>query len=190
MDEPVAAERTVILDRDGTVIVDRHYLDDPEAMELLPGAADGLRGLYERGYKLVIITNQSGVGRGLFSLRRLQDIHDRLRAMIAAVGAELAGIYFCPHVPEDLCNCRKPRLGLLIRAAADLGFDPTNAVVVGDKLSDVEFGRRAGAATVLIAGNREDSYGAQTPDFVAPDLVSAAEAIDSLARRRVQRQRG
>jgi D-glycero-D-manno-heptose 1,7-bisphosphate phosphatase len=172
-------DKVVILDRDGTVIVDRHYLSDPAGLELLPGAAEGLRRLHERGYRLVIITNQSGVGRGLLSVARLHEIHDRFREMVNTAGARLEAIYYCPHVPDDGCDCRKPRLGLFKRAAADLGFLPRDAIVVGDKESDVEFGRRAGAKTILLA--REVSvYEGETADFIATDLVGAANAIERL----------
>jgi len=177
MNGPRTADKVVVLDRDGTVIVDRHYLSDPAGLELLPGAAEGLRRLSEHGYRLVIITNQSGVGRGLFSVARLDEIHDRFREMVTAAGARLEAIYYCPHVPEDECDCRKPRLGLFLRAAADLHFCPANAVVIGDKASDVEFGRRAGAKTVLLAPDAADHDGVAA-DFFATDLVAAAKVIE------------
>jgi D-glycero-D-manno-heptose 1,7-bisphosphate phosphatase len=192
MNESQTAEkRVVILDRDGTVVVDRHYLSEPAGLELLPGAAEGLRQLYERGHKLVVITNQSGVGRGLLSLQRLDEIHDRLREMVSAVGARLAEVYFCPHLPEDDCTCRKPRLGLLTRAASELGFNPANTIVIGDKLSDVEFGRRAGATTILIAAEQDATYGEHAPHFVAADLAGAAKTIEALESETMDgRQRG
>jgi D-glycero-D-manno-heptose 1,7-bisphosphate phosphatase len=183
MNESETTEKVVILDRDGTVVVDRHYLSEPDGLELLPGAAEGLRQLYERGYKLIVITNQSGVGRGLFSLQRLCEIHDRLREMVSAVGARLEEIYFCPHIPEDECVCRKPRLGLLTRAASELNFSPANAIVIGDKMSDIEFGRRAGATTILIAPEQPEQSNASgelAPNFVTTDLVDAARIIERL----------
>src|SRR5579863_9716785 len=103
---------TVVLDRDGTLVVDRDYLDDPDELEFLPGAAEGLRRLHQHGYRMVVISNQSGVGRGLFSLQRLDEINARLLQMVRSVGADLAGIYCCPHVPEEGCACRKPGTGL------------------------------------------------------------------------------
>lgn len=180
MNKSMTTEKVVVLDRDGTVVVDRHYLSEPAGLELLPGAAEGLRQLYECGYKLVVITNQSGVGRGLFSLQRLREIHDRFREMVSVVGARLEEIYYCPHIPEDECACRKPRIGLLMRAASELHFNPANTIVVGDKVSDVEFGRRAGATTILIAPKQSNTHSELAPDFVCADLVGAARTIARL----------
>jgi D-glycero-D-manno-heptose 1,7-bisphosphate phosphatase len=172
-------ERVVILDRDGTLVIDRGYLADPAGLEFEPMAADGLRWLYSRGYRLVVITNQSGVGRGLFPLRGVIEMNARLHAMTAEIGVTLEGIYFCPHAPEEGCDCRKPAPGLMLRAAAELGFDPRCAVVIGDKESDVEFGRNSGAATVLLAANPSGGERATAADFVAPDLLAAARILTS-----------
>jgi D-glycero-D-manno-heptose 1,7-bisphosphate phosphatase len=170
-------KKVVILDRDGTIVVDRNYLSDPAGLEFEPGAAEGLRSMYERGCRLVVITNQSGIGRGLFSHRRLLEIHDRLRQMVESTGARLEGIYYCPHTPDDGCDCRKPGLALFREAASELGFDASSAVVIGDKISDVEFGRRAGAATILVGANSSDLVSEARPDFVAADLIQAATFI-------------
>jgi D-glycero-D-manno-heptose 1,7-bisphosphate phosphatase len=176
---PPANRRVVILDRDGTIVVDRSYLDDPDGLEFLPGAAEGLRALHEHGYRLVVITNQSGVGRGYISLRQLELIHDRLTEMVRLAGAQLDGIFFCPHTPSAGCSCRKPQLGLLMRAASELDFDPSTVVVVGDKESDIEFGHRVGAPTVLISNSATSATTATLPDFIAPDLAQAAQFIQN-----------
>jgi D-glycero-D-manno-heptose 1,7-bisphosphate phosphatase len=170
-------EKVVILDRDGTIVVDRNYLSDPADLEFEVGAADGLRSMYERGYRLVVITNQSGIGRGLFSLQRLEEIHDRLRQMVESIGVRLEGIYYCPHAPDAGCLCRKPQISLFNQAASELGFAPSSAVVIGDKMSDIEFGHRAGAMTVLVATNSANLAGGPKPDFVVRDLVQAAAVI-------------
>jgi D-glycero-D-manno-heptose 1,7-bisphosphate phosphatase len=173
-------DRAVILDRDGTIVIDRGYLDDPAGLEFTPGAAEGLRWLHSHGHRLVVITNQSGVGRGLFTLDRLESMNARLRAMVAEAGARLEGIYYCPHAPGTACACRKPAPGLLLQAAHELGFDPSAAVVIGDKASDVELGHRVGAATVLISDDTcqaTDLTG--RPDFVAADLLRAASWVTS-----------
>lgn len=171
----------VILDRDGTIVVDRGYLSDPAGLEFLPGAAEGLRWLHERGYRLVVITNQSGVGRGRFTYERVLEMNARLEDMVKAAGARLEAIYVCPHAPDAGCDCRKPALGLLMRAAAELHFDPARAIVIGDKESDIEFGQSVGATTVLIAGRPTRMFGAQfTPDLVATDLLAAAKALADL----------
>jgi D-glycero-D-manno-heptose 1,7-bisphosphate phosphatase len=176
-----AAVGTVVLDRDGTLVVDRDYLDDPNGLEFLPGAAEALRRLQRLGYRLVVISNQSGVGRGRFSLERLQQINTRLRQMVLEAGAELAGIYCCPHRPDEGCDCRKPGTALLLQAARELGFDAKAAVVIGDKASDVELGRRVGAVTVLIRTDPEQEIPeCAAADYVVKDLAAAARLIERL----------
>jgi D-glycero-D-manno-heptose 1,7-bisphosphate phosphatase len=169
------------LDRDGTVVVDRGYLHDPQGLEFKTGAAEGLRWLALHGFRLVVITNQSGVGRGMFSLSCLTAMDARLHAMTDAIGAPLERIYSCPHAPEDRCACRKPEQGLMRQAALDLNFDPRSAVVIGDKPSDVEFGRRAGANTILLrrTGSADPANG--DADAVAPNLLAAARLVTGRA---------
>jgi D-glycero-D-manno-heptose 1,7-bisphosphate phosphatase len=175
-----AADKVVILDRDGTMVIDRGYLSDPAGLEFEPGAAEGLKWLYSHGYRLVVITNQSGVGRGFFTIERLEVMNERLNIMVEEAGAKLEGIYYCPHAPDDGCACRKPALGLLMRAASELGFDPKSAIMIGDKESDIDFGRRAGATTVLIAADASAAHVRTEPDIVAPNLMEAARAIIAL----------
>jgi D-glycero-D-manno-heptose 1,7-bisphosphate phosphatase len=173
--------KVAILDRDGTIIVDRHYLNDPEGIEFEAGAVEGLRAMTALGYRLVIVTNQSGIARGLLDVERLEEIHERLRRMLADVDVQLDGIYFCPHGPADGCECRKPKLGLMRRAVDELHFDAADAVVIGDKDSDVEFGRRAGALTMLIDA-ASGSAGTRA-DHVVRDLSEAAQILRRIERR-------
>jgi histidinol-phosphate phosphatase family protein len=173
----------VILDRDGTMVIDRGYLSDPAGLEFEPGAAEGLKWLCSHGYRLVVITNQSGVGRGLFTIERLEAMHERLNIMVEEAGAKLEGIYYCPHAPDDGCACRKPELGLLMRAASDLNFAPASAIMIGDKESDVEFGRRAGATTILIAAGASAVHVRTQADIIAPNLMEAAKAVAALRGR-------
>ncbi len=156
-------KRVVLLDRDGTVVIDRGYLADPAGLEFLPGAAEGLRRLYQGGWRLVIISNQSGVGRGLFTLARLDEMNQRLRQMVREAGADLAGIYCCPHRPEDGCACRKPNVELVRQAAHELQFEPSAAVVIGDRDSDIELGRRLGATSIRLSPQAAASHGARPP---------------------------
>jgi len=173
--------KVVVLDRDGTIVIDREYLADPAGLEFLPGAAEGLRRLHQRGYRLVVISNQSGVGRGLFSQRRLDEINRRLLQMVHSAGAEIAGIYCCPHRPDENCDCRKPQVRLLQDAARELGFEARATIVVGDQASDIELGWRVGATTVLIAdAPLKDRGTAPCADFVAGDLLQAAVIIEGL----------
>jgi D-glycero-D-manno-heptose 1,7-bisphosphate phosphatase len=175
-----SSNKVVVLDRDGTIVIDRGYLDDPAGLEFLPGAVDSLRRLNDMGYRLVIVTNQSGVGRGMFSVDRLGEIHDRLAEMMRSAGVRLEGIYYCPHTPDAGCSCRKPATGLLFQAASELGFEPSAAIVIGDKMSDVEFGSRAGATTILLSADGVPTGAAVIPDFVATDMTQAAQMIYGL----------
>jgi D-glycero-D-manno-heptose 1,7-bisphosphate phosphatase len=152
----LANRRAIFLDRDGTITVDTGYPSDPDEVELLPGAANALRTLRNRGWALVLVSNQSGVGRGLIAPDQARAVHERLVLELGACGVELDGAYYCPHVPEDACECRKPRPGLLQRAAAELGLDLADSMMVGDRQSDVEAGREAGCATVLLGSGEGD----------------------------------
>lgn len=140
-----------LLDRDGTVIADKHYLADPAGVELLPGSAEGLRALALAGLRLFIVTNQSGIGRGYFSVADYHACHAALETLLEKEGVALSGSAFCPHGPEEDCDCRKPSLGMWRSLAAAHGLDPARTAMVGDKAEDILFGRRAGfAATVLV----------------------------------------
>ena len=175
--------RYVVLDRDGTLIVDEPYLSDPGAVGLIEGAGAALRRLAGLGLGLVLVTNQSGVARGLVSSERVGEIHRRMEALLEAEGVRLAGIYVCPHHPQDDCACRKPRTALLEQAARELGFDPQRAFVVGDKASDVALGRAVGATTLLVLtghGASQAETGGSGPDHVVADLAEAAARIEGL----------
>jgi D-glycero-D-manno-heptose 1,7-bisphosphate phosphatase len=175
--------RFVILDRDGTLIVERHYLSDPRQVELLANAASGLRHMRERGLGLVVITNQSGIGRGFFDEARLHRIHQRMNELLEAEGITLDGLYFCPHVPEDNCLCRKPRTGLIELASKELGFHPQDCFVIGDKACDIKLGQRVGATTFLVRtgyGSQELAHEKITPDYVVDNLWEAAQVIQGL----------
>jgi D-glycero-D-manno-heptose 1,7-bisphosphate phosphatase len=167
--------RTVALDRDGTIVVDRGYLSDPDQLEFCPGAEAGLQRLSRLGCRLIVVTNQSGVGRGYLDLQQLDRIHHKLQAMIAGLGVVLEGIYVCPHDPGDQCACRKPGTGLMEQAARDLDFNPATAVVVGDKKSDVDLGKRLGATTILISAGKPLT----NADFVAANLLEAAAFVET-----------
>jgi len=168
-------KRFALLDRDGTVIVEKHYLKSVSDLEFLPHAVAGLRRLSDQGYGLILVTNQSGVGRGLVSIAEVDAIHAELTRRLTAEGIDLAAIYYCPHTPDDQCECRKPRTGLARKAAADFGFDPSESLVIGDKSSDIEFGRNLNAYTVLVrtgcGAQHEYTAGA---DAVADNLEDAA----------------
>jgi len=182
--------RFIMLDRDGTITVAHHYLSDPALVELIPGAAAALRALAEMKFGLVVITNQSPIGHGLFDTARLAQIHQRLRDLIAAERVNLDGIYFCPHTPEDDCACRKPRKGLVERAARELDFEPSAGFVIGDNACDIELGQEVGATTILVRtgyGADLEASGSVSPDYVVDDLRAAVPIIRrSPARQKVR----
>jgi D-glycero-D-manno-heptose 1,7-bisphosphate phosphatase len=172
--------RFVLLDRDGTLIVERHYLSEPRQVELLANAANGLRHMQEMGLGLVVITNQSGIGRGFFDEAQLHLIHQRMNELLKAEGIALDALYYCPHLPEDKCSCRKPRTGLIELASKEFGFDPKDCFVIGDKACDVELGQRVGATTFLVCtghGTQEIANDIINPNYVVDDLWEAAQAI-------------
>ncbi|MDB4962302.1 MAG: gmhB [Myxococcales bacterium] len=143
--------RALFLDRDGTLIVDVGYPRDPALVEPLPGAIEALREL-QTSYRLVIISNQSGIARGTITEAEAKAVHNRVIAMFAAGGVTFAGSYYCPHAPDAGCRCRKPAPGMLLDAAVELGLDLALSIMIGDKPSDVEAGRAAGCGGVIRFG--------------------------------------
>lgn len=170
----------VLLDRDGTIIAEKNYLSDPAGVEILPGAAEGLKLLQQHGFGLVVVTNQSGIGRGYYSVQEMHAVNNRMATLLAESGIALDGIYYCPHVPEEKCDCRKPRPGMVLRAAAELGFIPAHAVVIGDKAADLGLARAVGALGVLVRtgyGAMQESKLDTPPDMIADNLYDAAVYI-------------
>jgi D-glycero-D-manno-heptose 1,7-bisphosphate phosphatase len=140
----------VFVDRDGTLMPDLHYLADPEATELASGVGDALRLFHQHDYLVICVTNQSGVGRGLFSDETVHRIHQRLNEKLRPYGAAVDAFYYCPHTPEQHCDCRKPGTALFSRAAEDWAIEFPASAIVGDRLADVEAGTKLGLFTVLI----------------------------------------
>ena len=170
----------VVLDRDGTVIEERPYLHDPKQVKLLPNAAAGLRTLRAAGLKLALVTNQSGVGRGFFGLDAVARVNERVMALLAREGVTIDGVFVCPHTPDERCACRKPGTRMLDLAAQRLGASPVRRFVVGDKDSDVEMGRRAGATSFLVRtgwGQETERSSSVRPDHCVDDLMGAARII-------------
>lgn len=143
------ARPALFLDRDGTLIEDVGYPRDPRRVRLLPGAADALARLARLGFALVIVSNQSGVGRGLFTRAEAEAVHAEVLRRFAAAGVSFDGAYYCYHAPDEGCDCRKPAPGLLRQAAAELGLDPGRSFIVGDKPADVAAGAAAGCRGIL-----------------------------------------
>jgi len=191
------ANRAVFLDRDGTIIQEVGHLRRVEDMVVYPFSARALRRLRETGFLLVVITNQSAIGRGWASERALENVHTALNEILGRDGGSPDAYYYCPHHPDALldryrkdCDCRKPKPGLLHRAAADLGIELARSYFVGDTLSDVEAGGSAGCRTLLVRTGYGTQHaqlleaGGQTgscrlPDYIANDLLDASGWIIS-----------
>lgn len=185
----------VFIDRDGTLTEEVGYVNHPRRLRLLPRSAEAIRRLNRSGFKAVMVTNQSGVARGYFSEEVLHAVNEALVSQLKAEGAYLDGLYVCLHHPtvgdppyRAACDCRKPAPGLLTRAAGDLGLDLSRSWMVGDKISDILAGRRAGVGSILVLtgyGLGESEYRRSRwptpPDHVAEDLLESVEWI--LARR-------
>jgi histidinol-phosphate phosphatase family protein len=164
--------KAVFLDRDGTIARDVPYCSRPEDFELLPGVAEGIKLLNEHGFKVVIVTNQSGIARGYFTEEMLDEIHDKMITQLAEHGARADAIYYCPHHPDDNCACRKPKPKMVFQAARDLDIDPSQSYVIGDSEMDIELARRAGCK----AGIRVGEPGG-TGDWVTASFRDAVEKI-------------
>lgn len=179
--------RAVFLDKDGTLVDDIPYNVDPALLALARNAGPALRLLRSLGYRLYVVSNQSGVARGLFEEAALAPLFAGLEALLAGEGVTLDGIFWCPHHPQGVtapyaleCVCRKPRPGMLLRAAARDGVSLAASWMVGDILDDVEAGRRAGCRTALIDNGNETEWllsPQRLPDLYAPDLLAAAQGI-------------
>jgi D-glycero-D-manno-heptose 1,7-bisphosphate phosphatase len=187
----VSSGRTaVFLDRDGTINVDVDFLRTPDQFRLIVGAAEAIRELNRRGVVTCVVTNQSGIARGLLSEADLGPIHETMRRALDGAGAHVDRIEYCPHHPDEgvppynvACGCRKPRPGMLTAAADALDIDLARSYMVGDRIGDIEAGHTAGARTVLVlTGNgmnamEECRRAGVTPDAIAPSLREAVEII-------------
>lgn len=182
--------RCVFLDRDGTINEEVSYLSRPDQLRLIAGAAEAIKRLNQAGLKVVIITNQAGIARGYFSEAALQQIHLELIKMFRAHDAHIDAIYYCPHHPtagigvyKIDCNCRKPKPGLLEKAARELNLDLRQSFIVGDKPADLEAGEAVGCRTILV----RTGYGLESekalaggefqPNHIADDLFEASRRI-------------
>jgi D-glycero-D-manno-heptose 1,7-bisphosphate phosphatase len=183
-EEAPSIQRFALLDRDGTVVIDKIYLADPAGLEFAPRVIEGLRLMRDAGLRFVMITNQSGVARGYFDEETLARIHRRLREMLAEEGINLEAIYHCPHGPSEGCRCRKPQPGLVLDAMADFGFRPLEAVLIGD--SEADMGAAAASGVIGIRVAPPHSIAIAAPG-VAPDfLVAARRAIDYFESRQTK----
>jgi D-glycero-D-manno-heptose 1,7-bisphosphate phosphatase len=176
--------RAVFLDRDGTLCEEMGYLNHISRLRIFPFAAAAVRRLNETGFPVIVVTNQSGVSRGIFPDSLLGEVHERIRQDFSAAGARIDAFYSCVHRTEDGCDCRKPRTGLLDRAAREHDLQLRGSWVVGDRWADVELAHNAGARSVLVlTGYGRGEYhwhGAswpRQPEFVVEDVAHAVDRI-------------
>ena len=191
--DPTIQKTAVFLDRDGTIIEEVGYLDNIGQLKLIPGAARAIGLLNKAGIPVIMITNQSGVARGYFSESVVEQLHQRLNELLETELAYLDAIYYCPHHPTEgtapyrrACNCRKPHPGMVEQAIDDLQLGKRRLFVVGDKLTDIELAKRAGAEGILVLtgyGREEkkqlDKIGKAQPAYIATDLLQAIQWIIS-----------
>lgn len=184
MPEQCPLRPAVFLDRDGTIAEEVGYLNHASRFRMFPFAATAIRRLNEAGLPVIVVTNQSGVGRGYFPEPLVHTVNELMTQQLAEKGAAIAAIYYCPHISAENCSCRKPRTGMLDRAALEHALDLQRSFVVGDRYGDVELARNASARSVLVRtgyGEGELTWHAAKwpiqPDFVAEDLTRAADWI-------------
>lgn len=170
--------KAIILDRDGTLIVDKIYLNDPEQIEYLPGVFEALRLLRDDDFVFCIATNQSGVARGIVQIENLYEIHRRIRETFAHEGVDLLAFYYAPYMTDTNHPMRKPNAGMLLQAERELNLDLTKSWMIGDRLTDVEAGHRAGTKTALILGVEDPALSQyETPTVIGNSLLEIAKKI-------------
>ncbi len=172
----------VFLDRDGVLNRDSEdFIRSADELEMLPGAPEAVKQLNDAGFVTVVITNQSGVRRGFFTEEALGLIHARLLEEVESAGGRISGIYFCPHTPDDACDCRKPAPGMLRKAAEEHGIDFERSYFVGDRPEDIACGASVGARTILVLSGKLSEFDASRfsckPDHIAADLTGATDWI-------------
>ncbi len=193
--EGVKLDPAVFIDRDGTLIEDKHYLADPEKIKFLPGSRESVARLKQAGYKIVIVSNQSGVARGFFPTTTVDEVHQRMAELMKNAGCEPDDIRYCPHHPDGddpeytgQCDCRKPKGGMLEAAAIELGIDIKRSFMIGDKFSDIQCGKIVGGRSILVRTGKGAETEKELPaePYLTPYIISddLAAAIDHILSRK------
>jgi len=172
-------DKAVFLDRDGTINVDVGYINNPDDFELIPRSLDALLLLQKAGFKLFIVSNQSGIGRKFITHSQLKAVHGKMASLLSPHGISFHEIYYCPHHPDEECQCRKPNPLFVRKAAHEYNLDLSKSWFVGDKTADVQCGKNAGCRSILVKtgyGGNDKQHSAKA-DFVAADLFEAAQHI-------------
>ena len=182
--KPAKMSPAIFLDRDGTINEERGYVSEPDEFEFLPHALEGMKRFRDMGYRLVIITNQGGIGLGYYTKNDFYRVNKKMLAEVSKAGILIDKIYFCPHSLADNCPCRKPKTGLVMRAKEELNLDLKNSFFIGDSIWDIETGKNSGMRTIWIENDRtpEVKFWETKPDFIVKDLLEAAELILNLER--------
>lgn len=174
--------RAIFLDRDGVINEDSEaFITTTDQVRVFPSVSQAIRSLREIGFLIIVVSNQSGVGRGLLSEATLGEINNTIRNELKKDGAELDAMYHCPHLPTDNCSCRKPRNGMLIQASKDFNLDTSESYMVGDKPSDIACGESSGCTTILCLSGQSKGFDPRKfvayPDYICVDLLSASKWI-------------
>jgi len=173
-------KRAIFLDRDGVINREVGYLSDPNYFKFIEGSIEALRVLKQKGYLLIVITNQAGIARGFFKEETLKVIHDRMITLLLQNDIELDDVFYCPHHPEftGSCDCRKPKPGMILKAQLKFNVDLTNSYMVGDTLNDIKTGKAAGCKTVLVLSGygkeEQKKIGSIIPDMISKNLKEFA----------------
>lgn len=171
------SNRAIFFDRDGTIIYDMVYPRNPELVQFLPGVREALVKLKKCGYQLVLVSNQSGVGRGILTHEEAEQVHQRVVSSLEEVNVKLDASYYCFHAPEEHCTCRKPSPEMLLRAAGEMNLDLNRSFMVGDSDSDIEAGKRAGCKTIFLTNGVTSARPQVNSDFAAADWLTILEYI-------------
>ena len=168
-------DKAIFLDRDGTLNLDTHYAHKVEDMKILPGVVDGLKIMKRYGYKLIVVTNQGGIGKGLYKEEDVHKFHDAMIRELERDGVKIDAFYFCPHHPSTSdCECRKPKTGMIDQAIKEFGIDTSKSFMIGDNESDIGVGHKAGCKAILVKTGNYKNRENLIPDYTAVDLVDAA----------------
>ena len=181
----IQQQRAVFLDRDGTINVEKEYLYKAEDFEFLPGVPEAIKSLKEAGFLVIVVSNQSGIGRGYFDEKTVETLHQHIQTKLIEYGTSIDAFYFCPHHPDAgigkykiVCNCRKGAPGMLLQAALEHGINLRRSFMVGDKIADIEAGERAGCQSILV----RTGYGELTASMPEVQLIQVCSDLSCAAR--------
>lgn len=177
--------KTIFLDRDGVINKNRDndYVKQWDEFEFLPRAKEAIKALTDANWNIVVISNQAGVGKGIMSAQAVEDINHRMINEIECCGGKVKAVYYCPHKPDENCECRKPKPGMLLRAAQELDIETSDSYLIGDNIADIQAGALVGCTTILVETGRGKEYLGKrnqwtiNPDYIASDLFEAVEHI-------------